>query len=510
MRTLDSLLKETASAMPSNLCLIQRDGTTVTYGKLSAMAAAIHAHLRAEGIGPGDRVGLCANKSIAAVSAIFAIMRCGAAYVPVDPRAPSARSAGIFSNCKVRAVLADANQSAALIAESRDRHPLTPAGTIGGLHCLRASASDCERSEPALAYILYTSGSTGVPKGVVHTHASALAFVDWCSKIFSPTAADRFSSHAPLHFDLSVLDLYLAVKHGAAVRIIDTDEGRQPGALVDLAEKDRLTIWYSTPTVLRSMVEYGGLAERDLSALRVVCYAGEVFPTKQLKALGRALPHPTYYNLFGPTETNVCTCFRLGTPSEMDDDEVVPIGFAASGDRLMIVEPDGSPVAEGEMGELLVSGGSVMTGYWNLPERNASAFVEICGARWYRTGDLVRKREDGALVYHGRGDRMVKRRGYRIELGEIEAAMLRNPAIQQGAAVQVTDPSGDVHIVHFYCADASAGLTLLALKRFAATQLPNYMIPDRFHSLDVLPMTSTDKIDYQSLKESARGFFAHG
>lgn len=507
MWSLDQLLQDSAALQPAGICLIERDGATATYGALSAQAEAIAAALKQAGVSQGDRVGLCARKSIATVAAVFAILRLGAVYVPVDPTAPAARSGGIFSDCTVRAVLADLEPAGALTDAMSGQHPVADAGRIGEFAFL-LHAGACEIAPAGTAYILYTSGSTGKPKGVVHTHASARAFIDWCSQTFRPGPDDRFSSHAPFHFDLSVLDLYVAIRHGAAIRLIDAEEAKQPAALTAMIEKERLTVWYSTPTILRSMVEYGDMESYDLSSLRILCFAGEVFPPRHLRALGQRLRGPLYYNLFGPTETNVCTYFHFPDPAGLADSDDIPIGYACSDDELLIVEPDDSEAAEGAEGELLVAGGSVMSGYWGLPERNAKAFAELRGRRWYRTGDVVQYRGDGALLYRGRRDRMVKRRGYRIELDEIEAAMLRNPKISSGASVAIADQAGDARIVFFLCPAQGATVSALELKRFAARNLPLYMIPDRFETLSSIPMTSTDKVHYQNLKDIALGLYA--
>lgn len=507
MRNLDQLLQNSAATSPDRICLIDKEGNTATYRALSARAGEIAAALEKVGVRPGDRIGICARKSIATVAAIFAILRLHAVYVPVDPAAPAARSGGIFADCKVRAVLADPEPAGALAEAMSADHPVADRGGIDAFRCLLHD-DPTEAAAEGTAYILYTSGSTGKPKGVVHTHATALAFIDWCSETFQPGPDDRFSSHAPFHFDLSVLDLYVAIRHGAAIRLIDAEEGKQPGALTAMIERDRLTVWYSTPTVLRSMVEFGAMDEHDLSSLRILCFAGEVFPPRHLRALAERLPGPRYYNLFGPTETNVCTYYHFTDPVGLTDTADIPIGFACSGDDLLIVGPENDEVAEGSEGELLVTGGSVMTGYWGLPERNAVAFSELHGRRWYRTGDVVQPREDGALLYRGRRDRMVKRRGYRIELDEIEAAMLRNPGISRGAAVSVSDRAADARIVFFLCPASGVTLSMLELKRFAAKHLPLYMVPDRFEVLAAIPMTSTDKIHYQNLKEIALGLYA--
>ncbi len=503
---LDQLLLGAAENAPDATCLIEQGGQSVSYGELSVQAEMVANSLSKFGIGPGDRVGICAPKSIQTVAAVYGILRTGAAYVPVDPTAPAARSGGIFADCQVRAVLVAQELAGGIQAAMQDQHAVMESDAVIGLSCL-TSTQDCVIGSTDTAYILYTSGSTGKPKGVTHTHASALAFVDWCSKEFSPTPLDRFSSHAPLHFDLSILDIYLPIKHGASIRLIDADEGKQPGTLAKLIETEKLTCWYSTPTILRAMVEYGDLATFDHSSLRIVCFAGEVFPAKHLKALAQHWPHPAYFNLFGPTETNVCTYFALGNPIDMDDADQVPIGFASSGDMLRITGADDEIVRPGEEGELLVSGGSVMSGYWNASHLDANVFIELDGINWYRTGDIVQERKDGALDYRGRRDRMVKRRGYRVELGEIEAAFLRHPDISQGAAVAVRDGSGDTQIVTFYCWTGETPASMIAMKRYASQNLPAYMTPDRFLAVEDLPYTSTDKINYQQLQETARGLF---
>lgn len=507
MERLDERLAVSARRGAALVAVREKAGLTTTYGTLDALADEVAGGLRALGVGPGDRVGLCLGKSALAVGAIFGIMRAGAAYVPVDPSAPRARSAGIFGDCGVRAILTDPSGAADLPPEMATAHPVAPVADIAGMRVLLAETAT-EKATPDTAYILYTSGSTGKPKGVTHTHASALAYVDWCCEVFDPVPTDCFSSHAPFHFDLSILDIYVPITRGASIRVIDADEGKQPAVLAEMIAADRITNWYSTPTILRAMTEFGGLEGRDLSSLKILCFAGEVFPTKHLKALARAVPGPRYFNLFGPTETNVCTFYELPDPLGMADDETVPIGFAASGDLIRIVDPDGTDVPEGEPGELIVAEGSVMTGYWGDPARTEASFIVADGHRWYKTGDVVERRAGGVLHYRGRRDRMVKRRGYRIELGEIEAALSRHPSVSEVAAVAVPDKTGDTQILAFYSSKDGAPVSLIALKQHSAKALPIYMVPDRFGHLEALPHTSTDKTDYQRLKDIANGLLA--
>lgn len=504
---LDSFLSASARATPHAVALRERAEAETSYEALEALATTIARSLAAIGIGAGDRVGICRPKDALTVAAIFGILKAGAAYVPVDPKAPVPRSAGIFADCQVAAIFVDKAGAEAIEAELRADFQVTRSFDIAGMVCLK-SKRGTETGPKDTAYILYTSGSTGKPKGVTHTHSTAFAFVDWCSRAFAPTPADVFSSHAPFHFDLSILDLYVPIRHGASVRIIDADEGKNPALLSELIEVDQISNWYSTPTILRAMVDFGGLEKRDLSSLKVICFAGEVFPTKHLKRLASLLPQVRYLNLFGPTETNVCTYFELSDPLGMADTETVPIGYAASSDQLRLVGSDGQEVAAGDEGELLVAGGSVMVGYWGDAARTNASFTELAGQRWYKTGDVVAARGDGALIYHGRRDRMIKRRGYRIELGEVEAAISCHPSVSEVAAVAVQDKVGETQIVVFCSRMTDAPLSQIALKQHAAKHLPIYMVPDLFQAIDAIPHTSTDKTDYQTLKGLANGLFA--
>jgi acyl-coenzyme A synthetase/AMP-(fatty) acid ligase len=314
---------------------------------------------------------------------------------------------------------------------------------------------------------------------------------------------DCFSSHAPFHFDISIFDIYVSIKHGASVVLIDEELGKQPTALARVIADEGISVWYSTPSILRMLVEFGKLGELPCPRLRIVIFAGEVFPLKPLRALKDVWITPVYYNFYGPTETNVCTYYRIPATISPDRTDPFPIGRACSDDRLLITGSDDTEVGPGEEGELLVHGGSVMHGYWNLPAHDAKAFyVDAAGTRWYRTGDVVRKGDDGEILYLGRRDRMVKRRGYRVELGEIEAALYQHPNVSECAAVAVVDAKQELVVWAFIVWAGEKAPSTIALKSFCAQKLPRYMVPDRFSLRDELPKTSTDKIDYQRLKDS--------
>jgi amino acid adenylation domain-containing protein len=511
--TLGQLLRDAAAVRPHQVAVEDPDrGSTINYGELNARSDRLRDTLARHGVRPGDRVGICAPKSLATVTAIFGVLKARAVYVPVDSTAPASRSAGIFADCSIRTAIVARRLVEGLRAawtgqplptlEELDGDLLLVRGMDSRADEVMAGRSDASSDE--VAYILYTSGSTGKPKGVVHTHRSALSFIDWCSDAFAPTEHDRFSSHAPFHFDLSILDLYLPIKHGATLVLIGEETGKQPQRLAPLMAERRISVWYSTPSILRLLVDYGRLDNFDFSALRLVLFAGEVFPVKHLRSLQTPWPRPRYFNLYGPTETNVCTYYEIPAQVPEDRTEPYPIGWECSGDRAMVVDENEHEVAPGDEGELYISGGSVMRDYWNLPERTARVFfVDHAGARWYKTGDVVRDGGGGCYVFLGRRDRMIKRRGYRVELGEIEAALYRHPRVVEAAAVAVPDEESGVLVKAFLSLSGGGRPSLVELKRFCAEHLPTYMIPDRFAFPESLPKTSTDKIDYQQLREFA-------
>jgi amino acid adenylation domain-containing protein len=502
---LPDLLSAAARAHSSRSAVIEPDGATISYLDLDEQSSRIAELLRRAGVRRGDRVAVHAPKSIGTVASLFGVLKCGAAYVPIDPSAPAHRNLQILTDCAVRTVIIDSLRAERLrkesgrdlkvIAELDELHPWTP-----GLSILEGAPAEGESTVPDLAYILYTSGSTGKPKGVMHTHSSALSFVDWCSREFAPTSEDRFSSHAPFHFDLSILDLYVPIRHGASLLLLGEEVGKQPANLAQLIAEHRLTVWYSTPSILRLLLDYGKLDQNDASSLRLVLFAGEVFPLKHLKTLRERWPRPRYYNLYGPTETNVCTFYEVPPELPADSAQSLPIGWACSDDELRIVDAHGSAVPAGEEGELHVRGGSVTAGYWNRPEQTRQAFHEDAEGRgWYRTGDVVVDDGRGLLRFLGRRDRMVKRRGYRVELGEIESALYRHPRISEAAAVASADADGGVLIKAFLSWSGEKAPSTVELKQFCASNLPLYMVPDSFRILAALPKTSTDKIDYQTL-----------
>lgn len=510
--SLTEYLAAAAARDPSHVAVEDLAGS-ITYAELVALSDRVRDRLRTLGVRRGDRVGLCLPKSIDAYAAILGVMKAGGAYVPIDATAPAWRQAFISTDCDLRVMVITQSLAPAWRDEAVKLGPLPATielGASAGGDALRAALADAATDPTAdsealrdedLAYILYTSGSTGTPKGVMLTHGCATSFVDWCSTTFEPRSDDRFSSHAPFHFDLSILDLYVPLKHAATVVLIPAELGREPIGLAQLIAERRLTVWYSTPTILAVLAEFGKMARHDYSALRLVLFAGEVFPVKYLRAVKHLLPGPRFCNLYGPTETNVCTWQPI--PETISEDRVTPfpIGRTCAHYRARVVDPEGRDVTLGEAGELIMQGEGMMTGYWNQPQQTAEAFLTDHQGRWYRTGDMVQEDRDGVFTFLGRRDRMVKRRGYRIELGDIESGLYRHTAIREAAVVARPDADGGVRLTAFLAMADGHPRSELDIRRFCAKALPAYMIPDGFRFLDVLPKTSTDKVDYQSLSQ---------
>ncbi len=508
---LHTQLERSAERHPDRIA-VKSGASGLTYEQLEAAANQLAHTLTATGTGPGDRVGLLLDKSLEAVTAIYGVMKSGAAYVPLDPAAPPARIAHIMADCRLETVVSGAKQAdvwdevielgaplSSVIAADIDDAP-SRGRQVDVIGRPAISSQPTERLErqvtPAdLAVILYTSGSTGSPKGVMLSHGNVMAFAAWGATEFELTADDRLSQLAPLHFDLSTFDLFAAARVGAAVHLASRQTTVFPMEIRRLLESERITVTYAVPSILTMLTERTGLQRGDLPGLRAVLFAGEVFPTKYLSRLMNLLPHAEFANLFGPTETNVCTFYRVPEPPPPDGPPVL-IGKPIAGVSTSVVKDDGGLAAPGEAGELWVRGPTVMQGYW--PQRTP---VGEDDAALYRTGDLVRETLSGDYEFIGRRDSQIKSRGYRIELGDIEATLLAHPDIHECAVIPVPDDLITNRITAYVV--SSGGVTPEVIAAFAAQRLPKYMIPEAFEFSDALPKTSTGKINRQQLAAAA-------
>ncbi len=493
----------------------------ITYAELDRLSTQLAHLLIAHGVRRGDRVGFYLQKSPAAIAAIFGILKTGACYVPVDANAPGARLQEIGRQCGFRALIT----SEVLYQKLGDSfHEECPVNSILFVDKLPEKAPPVAAftfardlpEQPAddpgvpaidndLAYILFTSGSTGVPKGVMLSHRNALTFVNWSYDTFGVTSQDRLSQHAPFNFDLSTFDIFVAVKAGAAISLVPEGLSVFPLQLSKFIEEQKITIWYSVPMVLTLLHQRGRLEERDLSALRWVLFAGEVFPTKHLRALMEKLPGKRYANLYGPTETNVCAWYEVESLAP-DATAPIPIGKACANTDLIPISADGKRVTgPGVEGLLYARGSTVMQGYWGRPEASAASFIpnpfaEGREEKLYCTGDWVTIDEKGDYLFVGRKDHMIKTRGYRVELGEIEAVMVAHPAVDEAVAVPVPDEAIGNTIHAIVTLADSKSLDVTALKLHCAEKLPAYMVPEKIEFRSSLPRTDNGKIDRRRLQ----------
>lgn len=503
-------LIQSARRHPDWVAVEETGGATYTYRQLDEASDRLRDRLVSLGVSAGDRVGLCLHKSIDSVVGIFGALKAGAAYVPVDAGGPLVRNAYVFHHCSVKVAIVEPSMKPDLERElsALGHQPVLLALRSGGgegmAQLLSAGPEQLggppreeHASAESLAYVLYTSGSTGAPKGVMVSHASAVHFVKWCLEAFTLTASDRVSSHAPFHFDLSIFDIYVPIACGARVVLISEALGKEPVGLARWISEKRISVWYSAPSILAMLARFGHLTNYDCSALRAILFAGEVFPVAHLRRLCGQLSRPRYFNLYGPTETNVCTYYEVPTPIPESRIDPYPIGRVCPGLDSRVLDLAGAEAQPGAEGELCIAGPTVMRGYWNSPEQTALAFLE--GGKFYRTGDVVVRELDGILRFVGRRDRLIKRRGFRVELGEIETCLYGHPRVKEAAVLATPDGDMNLLLSAHLSLDGADRLSLIELKTFCSTRLPVYMIPDTFAFHPQLPKTSTAKIDYRYL-----------
>ncbi|MGH8263594.1 MAG: amino acid adenylation domain-containing protein, partial [Steroidobacteraceae bacterium] len=371
-------------------------------------------------------------------------------------------------------------------------HPTTP----------RVSANSAEQ----VAHILFTSGTTGTPKGVMITHASVVHLIGWALRHFQIGPEDRISQHSPLRFDLSTFDIFGALWAGAELHLVPSHLNLLPHKLAQVMRDGELTQWFSVPSALNLMAKFDVVRQGDFPQLKRVLFAGEVLPTPTLIHWMRRLPHVRFTNLFGPTETTIVSSHYTVSACPTDEREPIPIGTACDGEELLALDEELRPVPDGEIGELYIRGAGVSPGYWRDSERTLQSFVPCPGAadpreRMYRTGDLVRHTADGVFHFIGRRDTQIKSRGYRIELGEIEAALHPLTCLSESAVVAVQSAGFEGWLIGCaYVPVAGHEVTPKQLRAELSRLLPNYMLPVHWLRYKALPRNDNGKIDRPLLK----------
>jgi len=533
--TLPDLLTAASTLHPERTAVIA-DGRRLNYTALEALSNRLAAALRRSGVKKGNRVGIYVPKSLASVVGVFGIMKSGASYVPFDPMAPAKRLAYMARDCGIstlvsttrmatnlQEILSEGCPLKSIVLADPDSQPgkerppsPKPAGVVVSnwdevLSMPPSPLDDVSLVESDTAYILYTSGSTGNPKGVMISHRNSLTFVKWAAKDARLGPDDRVACHAPLHFDLSTFSIFSSCMAGSEIVLVPEGTSMFPTKLAELIDREGISVWYSVPSVLTLMVLYGDLAAHNLSSLRTIIFAGEVFPMKYLQRLMSLLPKARYLNWYGPTETNVCTSYEVST-LDSGRTSPLPIGKACASAEVFAINDEGIEMEQpGERGELYVRGPSVMQGYWGDPDKTARVLVlnpldPASPTLVYRTGDIVSLQPDGNYLYVGRRDGMVKTRGYRVETGEIESVLYAHPAIKEAVVLPVPDELFGNLLRAIISLHEGTTLNREQLVDYCKQRLPHYMIPEIVEFRTSLPKTSTGKADRAALaKEVPHG-----
>jgi len=473
-----------AYQFPDSPALIENDGSSLTYRELQVRVSEIVESLQLAGVCPGQRVALLQNKSCLHIATLLAVAECRAIIVPIDPQAPLHRIEYLLGDLQPHFLIAESKRVPASVIESAKQNShFTDSYSLLQFHTSAIANSD-------LAYILYTSGSTGMPKGVCISHEALDAFVNWSTTTVPLSNSDRVASIASTHFDLSLYDIFVALSCGAALYLFDSEIVKNARMMTKMLSENKITSIYATPSFLSAIVLYGKIEKYQWTVMRQVLFAGEVFATKHLHALMGTWREARYYNLYGPTETNVCVWYEVVT-KENERTAPYPIGKICEGLHFQV---DAS-------GELLIGGKHVASGYLNSAELTEDKFFTLEGIRWFKTGDKVTQDNQGNLVYAGRIDRMIKRRGYRIEPIEIENALLHHSVIRESAVTTFANEEGEIQIAAFIVMQKDKSESAASLKTFLLKYLPDYMVPDRIIEMSEFPKTSSGKTDYKMLRE---------
>jgi amino acid adenylation domain-containing protein len=497
----------------------------MTYGELDALSNRLARALRQAGCRQGDRVCLLMPKSPLAIAGIIGIYKAGCVYVPLDPASPATRLSKIINGCESRCII---TAGARPVLEELLR--LTPAdlsvgwldtafpnrGTAFSLDDVRRQSAQplpIETRRNDLAHILYTSGSTGMPKGVMITHANVIHFIEWANRYFGINSSDRLSGHPPLHFDLSFFDIFGSFAAGAELHLVPAEANLLPNKLADWIRGSRVTHWFSVPSALQYMARFDVIRQGDFPELKRLLWCGEVLPTGSLIHWMRRLPHVRFTNLYGPTETTIASSYYTLPSCPRDESVPVPIGTACDGEKLRVLDENLQPVARGETGQLYIGGVGLSPGYWNDVARTQEVFLPdpqsaFPSGRIYRSGDLARVGDDGLVYFLGRTDSQIKSRGFRIELGEIEVALNAMPELSECAVVAI--PSAGFDGVSICCAyvPAASEVTTPRLRMGLGKALPSYMLPSHWMVFDELPKNSNGKIDRRRIKELMQPYAA--
>ena len=457
------------------------------------------------------------ERSLEGLTALWGVVKAGAAYVLVDSTAPAARMATIVRHCEVAALIttSDRLDQVRSVFEARPSmrtillldSPVTEVRSIVPLVSW-SEIADENANRPtikvrpeALASVYYTSVSTGEPKGVMTSHRSLTDQARWTRVTFGITADDRIAGYTPPQSAMASFDIFASVAAGLATYLVPRRIGSFPAALARSFAEQRLSVWYLVPSALVIMLTRGNFAALDFSALRLIASGGEAMPLARMRELMALLPHVQFIQVYGRTEAKVRSYHEIARPPDERDMRI--IGQVPSNCGMHALDENLKPVAYNEVGELWITGPGLMIGYWGLPELTAQLMptIEINGemVRASRTGDLVRRLADGTFELMGRADQQVKIRGYRVEIAEVERTLNQYPDVARAIVMVDADDANGQRVRAIVEPKHGANLDERALSEHCFMTLPRYMIPERFEFRAALPMSSNGKVDRRSL-----------
>ncbi len=494
-------LEETAERLPNKEAFVDESGA-YTYSEMLSIARSIGTKI-AEYNFRNLPVIVYLDKDRRVLSSFMGILYSGNFYSPIDTTMPLERARTILSVATPKVVITDEAHAEAM------KSMLSQVGLDDTTILIYDSVVSLKHNDDILknirrtaidmdpAYVLFTSGSTGIPKGVVITHQSIIDYTEWVTKTFDITEEDSFGNQAPFYFDNSILDIYTGIKNAATVYIIPKECFSFPAKLIMYLNEHQISTIFFVPSALCNVARMRVLPKAELPYLKKILFCGEVMPNKYLNIWRKYKPDALYANLYGPTEiTDVCTCYIVDR--EFADDESLPIGTACTNTDIVIITDDNRYASEGELGELCVRGRSIALGYYKNPEKSNEVFVQNpVNTDYrdiiYRTGDVVKLNERGEIIYCGRKDFQIKHMGHRIELGEIETAADALPEIDTCACIYDDEKQ---KIVFFY----KGNIEEEKIKSNFEAKVPEYMIPNVMIKIKEFPYNANGKIDRKQLK----------
>ncbi|MBC7511987.1 MAG: AMP-binding protein [Ferruginibacter sp.] len=499
---------DVADRYANNIALQYPTGETYSYEQLNKLSNKFAGYLLSKGITKGNVVGIFNEKSVYAFSLMLGCLKIGAIYSNLDTVSPWLRLEKIIGTSKPDLIFFDSADSA--IKKDINQHiPLVSCIELPGTDFLDelAGFSDQNPEETTAfdgsspAYIMFTSGSTGFPKGAVMSHSNVLNFIEWAKQTFTITEADVLTNANPVYFDNSVFDFYSSIYNGATLVPLAHELVKNSRQLVDAINRSKCTLWFSVPSLLVYLLTTRALTKNDFQQINRISFGGEGFPKNKLKQLYDLFgERMTLYNVYGPTEcTCICSSYIITEKDFENMNELAPLGYMAPNFSYEILPTEAGNI---NLGELALIGPCVGLGYYNDAERTGKSFIQnecsMFFQRMYKTGDLVERAGNGYLYFKGRVDNQVKHMGYRIELEEVEAAFSTLPYINE-AGVIYEKLSADLGQIRAYVSVAdesiNAGFILDDIKKI----LPAYMVPKMVTILPALPKNNNGKIDRKEL-----------